>query len=440
MGEWAHMLIKELSDIQFNVFCITPNDEQQSVYSTLPNVDRIVLRPLVRNRPELKSNPPTHKMLKNLPNLFKQMAEGHALDLESIIDPLQHYPINKTWLSSKQYWDGLVYIYNELCPNESMIDFFWTMFGFTSPVSDSFNFINEMPEADIYHSLSTGFAGYACSLVKAARHKPLVTTEQGLYLVERRLELSRIEVSALYREVVNKFSESLVKTTYKYADRIVPPCYSPHTKIEKELGADPKKITVIHNGIQVERFNPEYHESDIPVIGCFARIVPIKGILDLIKAAKIVLQNCPAEFVVLGEVQDPIYHQECLKLVEELGISKSFKMMGHVNAVEWYHKVDIFTLSSLSEGVPYALLEAMSSGLPSVCTGVGGIPEMLSEEVGFVVPPAQPEALAEKLCVLVNDKELRRRMGTRATVIAKEQFTIAEMARQFREVYEGLLK
>ncbi|MGI2336701.1 MAG: GT4 family glycosyltransferase PelF [Dehalogenimonas sp.] len=439
LSEWAHMLIKSLSSVRFDVFCIVPYDEPQvSVYPKLPNIDRVVIKPILRSRPHFSPRELAPKIRRSLPGVIRQMTDGKAMTLTSLTDSKQRCPASKAWLASESYWDCVTGIYKDSHSEESLTDYFWSVFGFNSILLDSLNFINEMPRADIYHSLSTGFAGYACAIAKLTRNKPMVTTEQGLYLVERRAELTQSDVSPLYRDLGFKFSESLVRTSYQYADRIVPPCYIPHTKIEKDLGADPIKITVINNGIEVERFTPGNRTGEKVVIGCFARVVPIKGITDLIKAAKIVTQRCDAEFVVLGEIQDKNYHQKCLDLIEELGISKSFKIMGHVSAEEWYRKVDIFTLSSISEGVPYALLEAMSSELPSVCTAVGGVPEIMSDGVGFVVPPGEPEALADKLCLLVEDKELRKKLGNHAINVAHQKYTLTEMAGKFLKLYEEL--
>jgi polysaccharide biosynthesis protein PelF len=442
LSEWAHMLITSLGDVTFDIFCIVPYDEPQvPVYKKLPNVDRVIIKPIMRSKPGRKPQELTPQIRKALPRLIKQLSSGQSLSLEGLFDPTQKYPIGKNWLTSRDYWDSITAIYDGLCPNESITDYFWTVFGFTTIILDSLNFIDEIPNADVYHSLSTGFSGYAGALAKIAKNKPMLTIEQGLYLVERRAELARNDVSDLYRDLGNKFAESLVRTTYQYADRIVPPCILPHTKIEKDLGADPSKITVINNGIEVDRFVPGARESsDKPIIGCFARVVPIKGIINLIRAAKIVTDRCPSEFLVLGDIQDKAYYQECLNLVEELGISDSFKMIGHVKADEWYRKVDIFTLSSVSEGVPYALLEAMSSGLPSVCTAVGGIPEIISDGTGYVVPPGNPEALAEKLIYLVENKNIRLKMGDLAITVARNKYTLSEMGNSFRRVYEELAK
>jgi len=169
-------------------------------------------------------------------------------------------------------------------------------------------------------------------------------------------------------------------------------------------------------------------------------VVPIKGIEVLIKAARSVLQSQQANFVVVGEVQDEPYYKECLKMVQEMGIGDHFHFVGHKDPLEWYHQVDIFTLSSISEGVPYALLEAMSCGLPSVCTAVGGVPEIIQEGLGYLVLPNHPEQLAEKLGLLISNRSLRKEMGRRASEQAHAKYHIRDMASRFLTLYEEVCR
>jgi polysaccharide biosynthesis protein PelF len=442
LSEWAHMLIKALKDVQFDVYCITPTDERKwkPVYEKFPNVDQVIIKPLIRADGIKDSRRIPKQLSSDVAKLLENAADGVPVDFKKIVWETDASSINKGWLASKDYWDFLVKTYKKNYPEGSFAEYFWTFNGLNSILLDSMQFIKEIPKADIYHSLSSGFAGFAGSIAKTVHHSPLVISEQGLYLVERRDELARQNVSEWYRTQLIRFSESLVKTSYKYADKIVPPCHS-HMDIEKKLGADPGKIEMIKNGIEIDRFIPAPKKNGHkPTVGCFARVVPIKGITTLIKAAKIVCDKMPAEFVVVGEVQDREYYIECQKMVEKLGLTNHFKFIGHANAVEWYHKVDIFTLSSNSEGVPYALLEAMSCGLPCVCTDVGGMSEILADGLGYIVPPGQPESLAKAFCKLLEDPELRIKMGQRATKVAREKYTIGEEAENVLNLYKGLLK
>ena len=439
LSEWAHMLIKNLKDVEFEIFCIVAFEEDKPwVYERLPNINNVVVKPLMRSNTKNKRANLPKEAFTSLEEFFNGASEGRPLDLENLVHALPRGAAGKTWLRSQSYWDFIKNNYLKNDAGGSFLEYFWTSYGLDSMMLDSLNFVNEIPEADVYHCVSTGFAGFAGALAKAAFNKPLVITEQGLYLKERRNDLTRQKVSESYAKQLMQFSESMIRTSYRYVDKLVPPCLS-HIPIEEELGADVNKIQVINNGIEIERFQPSVRPERTPVIGCFARVVPIKGVTDLIEAAKIVLDRCSVEFVMLGDVQDPEYYEECQELVQKLGIGDHFKFMGHINSIEWYPQVDIFTLASLSEGVPYSLLEAMSSGLPSVCTAVGGVPEILADGVGFVVLPGHPEQLAEKYYELITNKELRLAMGVRATEKARTQYTIKKMGDDFRSLYEELI-
>jgi len=433
------MLIKNLQDVEFEIFCIVGFEEEKPwVYERLTNINRYVVKPLLRSYTKRARADIPKEAFSILSDFFTLASDGSAMGLESLVNTLPRGTIGKSWLRSESYWNFIKNNYQKNDATGSFIEYFWNSFGLNSMIIDSLNFVNEIPEADVYHCVSTGFAGFAGALAKVAFKKPLVITEQGLYLNERKNDLDRQKVSNSFKKQMMNFSESMIRTSYNYVDKLVPPCFS-HIAIEKGLGADVNKIQVINNGIETERFQPSERPDRTPVIGCFARVVPIKGLTDLIKAAKIVIDQTPVDFVVLGDIQDQAYYEECQDLVRNLGIVEHFKFMGHINPVEWYPKVDVFTLASISEGVPYALLEAMSTGLPSVCTAVGGVPEILSGGVGFVVPPGRPEQLAEKYYALITNKELRLSMGGQAAEKAKTQYTIQKMGQDFRKLYTELI-
>jgi glycosyltransferase involved in cell wall biosynthesis len=107
--------------------------------------------------------------------------------------------------------------------------------------------------------------------------------------------------------------------------------------------------------------------------------------------------------------------------------------------LDLYRQADIFVLSSQSEGVPLALLEAMSCGLPSVCTSVGGVPEILADSVtGFLVQRGDVENMSAKILTLLNDEKLRKKMGSKARELVIENYTIGEMSQKILDIYNEL--
>jgi glycosyltransferase involved in cell wall biosynthesis len=101
---------------------------------------------------------------------------------------------------------------------------------------------------------------------------------------------------------------------------------------------------------------------------------------------------------------------------------------------------DLFVLSSLHEGLPVALLEAMSRGKPAVCTAVGGVPEVIEDGVnGFLVSPKNPPELAEKVLCVLGDDALRLSMSRKAMETVQDRFSIKAMVKRVEEVYSTVL-
>lgn len=133
-----------------------------------------------------------------------------------------------------------------------------------------------------------------------------------------------------------------------------------------------------------------------------------------------------------------------LYTVQDLGLEGQVQWLGAQPAervAERLREADIFLHTSHSEGISNAVLEAMACGLPVVCTDAGGMREAVRDGVdGFVVPVRDVEAMAEALVRLARDPELRRRMGEAGRQRVLEEFTLERQTREWRELYEGLLR
>jgi len=125
--------------------------------------------------------------------------------------------------------------------------------------------------------------------------------------------------------------------------------------------------------------------------------------------------------------------------VNELGLSSVVTFHGFRRDIpEVLRDIDIFALSSLSEGTSITLLEAMASGKPVVVTDVGGNPAIVEQGVnGFLVPPAEPDALAQALLKLAEDSELRHSMAAANINKVTERYSIQAMTRQYEILYRG---
>ena len=209
------------------------------------------------------------------------------------------------------------------------------------------------------------------------------------------------------------------------------------------------KVTTILNGIDTDCFSPGRKSATlraslgikegVPVFGIVARLAPVKDHATLIDACKI-LKDSGLDFRLLVIGDGPL-RTDLVSRVNELGLQDCIIFTGARHDIaDLLNVLDIYALSSTSEGISLTLLEAMSCCLPVVATAVGGNPEVvLDGETGFLVPPQTPAEFAKKLLILTRDHALRYGMGKAGRERVKDQFSIDKTAVQYDEVYREAL-
>jgi glycosyltransferase involved in cell wall biosynthesis len=175
------------------------------------------------------------------------------------------------------------------------------------------------------------------------------------------------------------------------------------------------------------------------VVGAASRLVPIKGIVHLIRAVALLRPEFPdvrVEIAGSGPERGPLQQE-----VQALGLGDSVVFAGWQPDIwRWLAQLDIFVQPSLAEGFGMASLEAMAAGLPVLGTSVGGLPELIEHgRTGYVVRPAEPEALAARLRDLVQNADRRRTMGIAGQARAREHFSVERMTRSLTQIYDQLL-
>jgi glycosyltransferase involved in cell wall biosynthesis len=200
------------------------------------------------------------------------------------------------------------------------------------------------------------------------------------------------------------------------------------------IGCAESKVRVIHNGVDPAAFSPGDDRAalaewgiaaDAPVLGILAALRPEKDHLTLLRAVRELVDRMPGlRLLVIG---DGAMRQVIERTVDELGLSLNVILTGNrADVAALLRAVDVFTLTSVTECLPMALLEAMAAGRPAVCTRVGGVPELVQDGMtGYLVPAQDPHALAEALTRLLDDSALRRQMGAAARARVEQEFTLA---------------
>lgn len=206
------------------------------------------------------------------------------------------------------------------------------------------------------------------------------------------------------------------------------------------------RIEVIYNGINGSRSkvlpNLKLKRSlgiseDAFVMGTVARLDSIKNHNMMIKALKIVRKSHPEAFLII--VGDGPERERLERLVSELNLSSYVIFTGFKEDTHLFYSImDIFLLTSFSEGTAMTLLEAMASSLPCVVTKVGGNPEIVEDRItGFVIPSDDEITLADKINTFLGDTSLRKNMGEAARIRFEERFTVDKMVRAYEKLYEG---
>ncbi len=219
-------------------------------------------------------------------------------------------------------------------------------------------------------------------------------------------------------------------------------------KVLESDGIDPSSITVVHDGIEVNRFlcrdkaEHLYHEFGLdpskPVIGNIAALAPHKDQKNLLQAAKIVLEQIPeAQFLVVGA---GALEKELKQLAADLKIRERVKFTGfRPDIPQILTIVNIFAVSSYLEGLGSSTLEAMSAGLPIVATRTGGIPEIVENNInGILVPPRDSESLARGIIALLRDQKMREKMGSASRQLVKN-FSVDKMVEGNIALYQQVI-
>ncbi len=208
-----------------------------------------------------------------------------------------------------------------------------------------------------------------------------------------------------------------------------------------------KKIKIVYNGIDDSLYTTSFaanrkaslgiNKKDY-VLGTVARLDTIKNQKMMIKSLASVRETYPNTFLII--VGDGPERNSLEAFVSSLGFSSHVIFTGFKDDVYNYLKtMDIFLLTSFSEGTAMTLLEAMAAGLPCIVTDVGGNPEIVEDnETGFIIPNDDEKTLADKICILFKDENLKKKIGKAGRRRFEEHFTVDKMVAAYEKIYDEI--
>ncbi|WP_455383420.1 GT4 family glycosyltransferase PelF [Salinispira pacifica] len=397
VSSWVHQLISALPQVDFALYTISPKAEQPLHYDLPKNV--VEHRDMVLSaKLKTDSKPPDREfMFEQIRKLHDAFEAGSTPDFGLLMElmPSGYFPYRDA-VTSDAGWD-LISRGNQLNnPVYPFSDYFW---AWKSSHDMLFTIIGaDAPAADLYHAVSTGYAGLAAVVAKLRTGRPYLLTEHGLYHKEREMEIRRVRfIRGYQRDMWIRIYNDLSRLSYKYADLVIA-LFEYNRRVQIEMGAREERTQVIANGIDVDFFSSVKRQRREGFhVGLVGRVVPIKDVKTFIAMSRVVKDRHPeAQFYCIGPTdEDPAYFEDCRTMVRSFRLTDCFHFTGRVDVREYYSFLDVLLLTSVREAQPLVVLEAYCAGIPVVATRVGNIPELLDYDDRFLAASKDPEKLAQ---------------------------------------------
>ena len=446
VSTWAHSLISNLKDLKFDILSVVDGVHLTPKFSIPPNVERVYL--VKRGLSPFRNNC-SHEFMRDLREefipslrlLLNYLLETGSCELAAkAISKLRRsfvrygqemlFRSREVWSFFKRYFSGKNWLGNMSI---------WELNHSIRLLGDLLKPLElDLGRYDVVHSALAGFSGLIGIVQKLEYGASYILTEHAIYYRERFYDV--IGCGDSFRRFWSIVFRRISELNYCWADEIITVSKF-NARWQKELGADEKRIKIIPNGVDANRFKPISEIVDRWGVVSVIRIDPLKDVMNLIEAMSYVADEIPeARCYIYGPVTDHGYMDYCEARVGDLRLEDHVKFMGCISNPEVaYNRGWVVVQPSMSEGAPIAVIEAMACGKPVVATEVGGIPEILGD-AGILVPPRNPKALARGIIKILSDERLAKELGLRARMRVLRKFAIQKVVREYMETYRELIR
>jgi len=241
----------------------------------------------------------------------------------------------------------------------------------------------------------------------------------------------------LKHKILSKINFTILS---KYFHAVVAVSKDIQSSFIRKYKLPPKKVGVIHNGVEIpERLYRKKGESTF-VIGSTGRLVPVKDYLFMVEIAREFLQQPGrVRFELAGDGPEI---GNIMRSIQQYGLEKSFILHGFVsNMSDFYHGLDLYMNTSMHEGIPMSVLEAMAHGVPVIAPRVGGLMEIIDDGVnGYLVEGRDARDFASRCVSLYENDMLRKQMGSAARNKIISEFSVDQMAQKYYNLYLDVCK
>ena len=347
-------------------------------------------------------------------------------------------------LMGEDFYHAAVDCYNLQYPDIVFSDFLWTMRSMYLPLFLALSM--EVPKADIYHAVSTGYAGIIGSMGKYFHNGQLIISEHGIYTREREEELIKAEwVQRTYKKIWIRQFKKMSKVAYETAD-VVTGLYKHASELQEELGCPKEKLLITPNGIDYKRFEnlpaAKAQDADYINIGAILRVAPIKDVKTMIQAFAYAKKRCPKlKLWIMGPYdEEPEYAAECFKMAQQLEIS-DIEFTGRIQVTDYLGRMDMTILTSISEGQPLTILESFAARVPVIATDVGNCRGLLYGEdddfgkAGILTHIMNIEEIGNAMVYLAENPKARKQMADVGYRRLMRKYKIEDMKKTYEGIY-----
>lgn len=449
VSTWVNQYILSKPNHEFILLTIGANkkDRQKFVYDIPKNVikiQEIFLDEDIKSNSKMKKYKSSDIFLKEIKNLIL----GKKVNWKNIFDEVK----NSNW-NANDFFEGKQYlnIIKDISKNELRKDgFLEVFFGIKSMLKPLLQLLAiQIPEADIYHAASTGYAGILGALAQYKTNKTFILTEHGIYPREREEELLACDwLDETMKKVWIQFFYNISSIAYEKAT-FVTSLFQAAKATQIALGCNKNKCVVIPNGIKYEQYEnmPDKLENGFVDIGAFIRFSQIKDVKTLLYSFYETYAKCKnARLHIFGATNDKEYKKECLEIIDSLGLEECVTIYGQINPLEYMPKMDFTILTSISEGQPLTILESFAARRPVVCTNVGCCRELIDGnndgigKAGICCTPMDISGIANAMITLCQNHDLCKEFGRNGLERVKKNYTYEKMINGYFELYEKGIK
>lgn len=452
VSSWIHNMIKSFPDIEFNLIAIISNRSTSGKFTyeladNLTEVHEVYLQDVdwVGGK---KSKSNRIHLNKSEADALRSLIIGEEVDWVTVFYLLNRKNISvNNLLMSPQFLNITKEYYTLKYINIAFSDFLWTLRSIYLPLFLVLK--SNVPKADIYHCVSTGYAGIIGSKALSIYPKAkLLISEHGIYTREREEEIIKAKwVQSIYKTIWIDQFRKMSLGAYYFAD-LVTSLFEQAHELQIELGCSTHKAIITPNGINTELYKDIlFKDPDDPYInvGAILRVTPIKDVKTMINAFYYAHKKQPRlKLWIMGPVdEDPEYAEECYELVNALK-AENIEFTGKIKTTEYIGKMDMTILTSISEGQPLTILEGFAAKKPCIATNVGNCYGLIHGEndpfgdAGIVVPVMNISEISDAIIKLANNPELAKQMGENGYQRLMYRYKNEYMVETYHKIYSIL--